>query len=471
MFGPRSQYMLVITVGVLTLFSLIPILAATTAEYTHTPLQALILTNAHVIPGQETKASYILESAWFAIRHAEYDALESLSYITYEQFHNRLISEANPLDLENIAETTQEWLHEYFWTPNAQLCIGTTDEESFEVMDGAWQQLPVTRNYNITYYYEQNGKLSDLMPIPTTNAYLDDDTSEFDYSYGTYNVPIEVETLNSYYRFAYPYLARNDHLVTVIEDIEKPGGIYETINEPYPLEYQHNYDPDFYGNEIPTKESIIEETAQYIVDAIGDEEYELHEGDPMFDEIAYQLLLVLRADEWDADYVVTVDECREYYPVDGEVQCETIVTPFGSYTYCWCEYDDTVGYRRFTAAEIRGTCDILLDELSTTSYEMNGETMCDNDNLEPVAIHEVTYDDDIELDEFEFTITYGETDSWVYMQWLNHTTASECHLEDVSALTCADIPYPYWFTNLTLNTADLAMDESIYTHAEYYNKW
>ncbi len=133
------------------------------------------------------------------------------------------------------------------------MCIGTTDEDSFEVMGGAWQQLPVTRNYNITYYYEQNGKLSDLMPIPTTNAYLDDDTSEFDYSYGTYNVPIEDETLNSYYRFAYPYLARNDQLVTVIEDIEKTGGIYETINDPYPQEYQHNYDPDFIGNEIPTK--------------------------------------------------------------------------------------------------------------------------------------------------------------------------------------------------------------------------
>ncbi len=140
--------------------------------------------------------------------------------------------------------------------------------------------------------------------------------------------------------------------------------------------------------------------------------------------------------------------------------------------YCWCEYDSTVGYRRFTAAEIRGTCDILLDELSTTSYEMNGETMCDNDNLEPVAIHEVTYDDDIELDEFEFTITYGETDSWVYMQWLNHTTASECHLEDVSALTCADIPYPYWFTNLTLNTAEIWQWMSQYILMQkYYNKW
>lgn len=638
MFGPRAQSMLVITVGILSLFALIPILAATTAEYTHTPLQGLILTNAHVIPGQETKAMYILQSAWFSIRHAEREALESLSDSSYEMFHSRINSDTNPLGEEALTLSTKTWLGTYLRSPNAQLTVGLDSNNPIRIASSSkaetesWEKYPMNQPYRFVYYEAQNGKLVDMMPIPTTvmgydqiaidddwgvpyeideklrtyqtshspevfalvnthvhtvgandklslhniqfDAFIDDGTTRpfeyqvtaqksggsetiiktgtisvtnakynpiqtftiplqfdagkgesvtiklyvrhgnvyprkwlyilniytrcyiipgipagspsygsggslnydpttaFKYSYGTYNVPFVVNTLNSYYRFAYPYLVRNEQMVTVIEDVLKDGGIYDSSHVFYPNPYVYQYPITMYQNSAPSKTTIVKQLSDEIAIDIANKAYALHASQAPYDEIEFDIDLVVKASEWEAHSQITEDRCVTYYYVDGYKSCRWVTTAVGKARVCHCEYYTYPGYRRVTSAAIMGSCTIDLDQISVTVREMNGETAATTQSLIIPAISNITKNDDIRLTyPYDFYITYGPTDSSIYQKFIPSTTYNGCSFNQVSALSCQDVMYPGWYLGLQENTNKLALDNTIYVPSSITRKW
>ena len=479
MFQPKSDAMLVITVGLLALFAMIPILAASTAEYTHTPLQGLILTNAHVIPGQETKASYILQSCWHSIRHAETQGLTILSGNDYNTFHGLVNSSDNPLGPSRLANYTEEWMGKYFTTPNAQLTVGLRSHQPFGITpdsnytDRKWQQLDPGQLYPTDYYYEQNGKFSDLMPTPSTVFGFQSTDDYIRRSYGTYNIPFAVHTYNSYYRFAMPYAVRNDHMITVIDDILKPGGVYNSTSSLDLNDIVVTYAPSVHQNIVPTKTALIQQVSNQIANYIADTEFALHASDSEFDEIQFSVTTMIKASEWDATYTVTKDICSSVYPIDGSANCYPVCfgVPPICHTICVCDYSSTVGYIRTTAARIDGSCTIELDAISVDSLEQNGEMAATLTGLVTPEIEGVTRNDDIRInDRYNFRINYGDTVSTTY-QTYSVSPYWKCNVHTASALSCDAVLYPAWYYALPENTANLAQEEYVYFISTATRKW
>jgi hypothetical protein len=625
MFTRRSKGMMVIGVSILLLFATIPFIAGLTSELTHTPFQGLIMTNAHVIPGQETKAMYISQSGWFAIRHAEQDGLDVLADSDYAFFHNLTSSEENnPIGTTILSEKTEEWMTTYLTTPNAQLTVGLEDADTdpVKISRGSsiesqpWEQNSLSDPYYYSEYELINGKFIDFMPTPSTindyvtnaysypdsrivsstrtaasylnyptyihlrtithtvasgqtlqpyklnleyrsmggigsklyykitvqpegeeetvvrtgyiysgssddyhdaslsytapkgksgqkmivrfyavpngwpsyyvknfvsyskvtSGYYDSDETYSDYtyfknSYGGYTIPFTIDTLNSYYRFAFPYFVRNTQMINIVEDIEKENGYYESQTTHSPENYVQQYDPSMYTNNLPTKEEILQQLSTSIAEKIADAEYSKHLNDEAYENIKYNIDLVLKGSEWDATSQITSDRCVAYSPIDGSKACTTGTTPAGTYSLCWCDYSSQVGYIRYTSASIFGSCTVDLDRITVTVTEENGETISTLDSLETPILEKITNHNDIRLNEkYNFYITYGETASTLY-QTYDVLPYYECDVYIVSATSCAAILYPGWYEALDENTAELNQEEDIYVLSSTTRTW
>jgi len=742
--------MLVITVGILALFGLIPILAATTAELTHTPLQGLILTNAHVVPGQETKGPYIFQAAWFSIRHAEREGLDTLSGLNYDSFHNLVNSDANPLSQESLSTSTVSWLYQYLTAPNAQLTVGLDDEDPIKIARDSslpnqpWEKNDIGTPYYFIDYEQQNGKLIDIMPIPTTvegyeteqvhygdsrlsssyfssvgytnyptysvirsfthttqsdrrlqpyklyfkmkavggvgshlyykitvqpeneeeivvktgnvyrgnsndygtatvtydcpqgdagqkmiirfyavttgwptynvkdftsyckvsSAYYDNsgyqnvDSVEFSeygdtvlnsadqliathshisnsyeyfkpykismnirnrqensvqdmgykvtmqvdggdettiqtgsfymnwykdfqkidldlnapvldpgqnvvlrvylspnyyarvdgiysycysymegydspgeyspdtyfkYSHGGYNIPFVVNTLNSYYRFAFPYLVRNEQMINVVERIEEAGGIYDSLAYFTPEPYVYQYHEAVFANVYHTKTSLIQPLNDALAEDISNQLHIIYSDNPAYDKIEYDVDLVMKASNWEATYQITEDRCVAYPNVDGTKECKTL----NGVTTCYCYYDPNPGYRRITSASIYGSCTLDLDQVSVTVREKNGETVATTEELITPVLDDITKTDDIRIaNEYDFYITYGPTDSVYYQQYTPRGINTGCEFNLVSALSCDEILYPGWYQEIEVNTNRLDGSDTAYVSSK-----
>jgi hypothetical protein len=613
--------MMVIGVAILILFATIPFIAGLTSELTHTPLQGLIMTNAHVIPGQETKAMYIAESGWFALRHAEQDGLDVLADTDYAIFHNLTSSEGtNPIGATVLSQKTEEWMTTYLTTPNAQLTVGLMDADtnpvkislSSQTDTQPWIQNSMSIPYKYIDYESQNGKFMDFMPTPSTvSNYVTDDyyyadsrivsytrgtvgysnyptyslirtithttpsnrrlqpykltfyyrsiggigaslyykitvqpdggtetlvktgsvrsgssddyhattitytapvgnagksmtvrvyavsggwpsyyvkdfisyakvssgyyDSEEDYneytyfenSYGGYTVPFTINTLNSYYRFAYPYFVRNTQMTNIVEEIEKENGIYESEYTHNPANYVYQYDPSVYSDVVRTKQQILWQLSATIADEIADAEYNKHLNVPAYNDIKYDVDLVLKGYDWEASSQITSDRCVAYSPIKATlVASETIPVTYS------CEYSSDVGYIRYTSAAIFGTCMVDLDRVEVTVTEDNGETTSTLNSLEIPVLEKITNDNDVTLigGDYDFYITYGETPSTMYQAY-NTNTSDWCDVVTVSALSCNDIEYPAWYLTLDENTAELNQEETIYVLSSSTRQW
>ena len=158
--------MLVVAVGLLAVFALIPILAGVTAQYTHTPLQGVILTDAFAIPNQQTESQYITQSAWFSIRHAENAQLRSVSDIPYSTFYNTTHDDATShFNHTVLAEATNDWFAQYLYdNPNAKVGVGLIFEDAGKVNSWGWEELQEDVNFNLDKYFEENGKFIIVKP-------------------------------------------------------------------------------------------------------------------------------------------------------------------------------------------------------------------------------------------------------------------------------------------------------------------
>lgn len=621
MFTRRSKGMMVIGVAILILFATIPFIAGLTSELTHTPLQGLVMTNAHVIPGQETKAMYITESGWFSLRHAEQDGLDALADADYTEFHSLTSSEeTNPIGATILSQKTEEWMTTYLTTPNAQLTVGLMDADtnpvkisySSQTDTQPWTQESLSVPYYYSDYETLNGKFMDFMPTPSTVSdyyteefyygdsvisssgrstvsflnyptysyirsfthtvpagkrlqpyklsleyrsaggigsrmnykitvqpeggtetlvrsssiysgssddyhstsisytapqgesgknvvvrfyavctgwpsyyvkdfrsyskvsagYYDSDETynEFTYfenSYGGYTVPFTINTLNSYYRFAFPYFARNTQMINIVEDIEKENGIYESEYTHNPANYVYQYDPSVYSNVVRTKQQILWQLSDTIANDIASIEYSKHLNDPAYNNIQYDVDLVLRGYDWEASSQIMSDRCVAYSPIKATlVASESIPITYS------CDYSSDVGYIRYTSAAIMGTCAVDLDRVEVTVTENNGETTSTLNSLEIPVLEGITNDNDITLigGDYDFYITYGETPSTTY-QVYNTNTSDWCDVVTVSALSCDAIGYPAWYEALDENTAELNQEETIYVLSSSSMQW
>jgi len=461
--------MLVVAVGLLAVFALIPILAGVTAQYTHTPLQGVILTDAFAIPNQQTESQYITQSAWFSIRHAENAQLRSVSDISYPTFYNTTHDDATShLNHSVLAGVTEEWLKEYlYYNPNAQVGVGLINERMARVNSGGWEELPEDVNFNLDKYFEENGKFAELMPPLTTNEYVDENTGVVDFSFGTYSIPFNVNTYNSVYHFSMPYTTRNNQLVEIINDIEGPAGIYEQAV---------NFDaPDYvYAernlNAIPAKSSIAAFTVEPLVEWIADLEYDSHLGDQLYRKMGFDIRIAANAHDWVANSTITNDYCVAYSPIYSERNCRWGRNLNGRYRVCWCDYWGT-GYRRFTSGEIEGNYSLTLERIVTTSREENGETASNLDTLVKPIIEDVYLAKNITLNERPgFLITYGLTDSTTY-QRLTTWSSSRCPVKTVSATSCSGVDYPAWYTNLPNLVDSVSGNHTVYIGRSASRTW
>lgn len=436
--------MLVIAVALLAVFALIPILASVTAEYTHTPLQGVILTDAFVVPNQETKGQYAMQSSWYAIRHAERQQLDMLSDNPYNLFHTRI--NAGMLSNSTLGTLTDSYLKTYLDTPNAKASIGPYTNTG--VNNGSWDKQPDTQDYDIQTYYNLNGKLIDLMPTPTTNSYFDSTTDEYGNSRGGYTVPFHLNTHNVVFHYAFPYLVRNDRLVDVIEDVGKPGGVYDTATFSSFTSYNMDYGSSN-SVQYPSKTDLLSYLNNQILTELASAEYTYnnHHFDLRFDEIEFELSTDLVGDDWQVTSSSLNTRCDWIWYVSGSSQKHSYwvgVPPNRHRVIYYTCVNKGGGYIRRSSGDLYGDYRLTLDDVTATSRERNGETICDNNGLRVPEITQVTQPNDKILPERPtWHLHYGTTSSPTH----TNSYTSGCSFSAFTAYSCGACPYPVWWYN------------------------